>query len=105
MTGVLFDVTEQLLNGVMFGGLYALIGGGFTILFGVMRRLAARYIAGERLEDALARMAELERRGYPTIVDVLGSWPTRLAVIFALVAGAMAALMVPWALARRVRAG
>lgn len=41
----------------------------------------------------------------PTIVDLLGPWPARLALIFALVAGAMAALMVPWALARRVRAG
>jgi hypothetical integral membrane protein (TIGR02206 family) len=41
----------------------------------------------------------------PTIVDLLGPWPARLALIFALVAGAMAALMAPWALARRVQAG
>ena len=38
-----FDATEQLINGLMFGGLYALIGGGFTILFGVMRRLNLAY--------------------------------------------------------------
>ena len=31
------------LNGLMFGGFYALIGGGFTILFGVMRRLNLAY--------------------------------------------------------------
>jgi branched-chain amino acid transport system permease protein len=43
MSGVLFDATEQLINGLMFGCLYALIGGGFTILFGVMRRLNLAY--------------------------------------------------------------
>jgi branched-subunit amino acid ABC-type transport system permease component len=40
---VLFDATEQFLNGVMYGFLYALIGGGFTILFGVMRRFNLAY--------------------------------------------------------------
>lgn len=37
----------------------------------------------------------------PTIVDLLGPWPARLALIFALVAGVMAVLMLPWALVRR----
>jgi hypothetical integral membrane protein (TIGR02206 family) len=32
----------------------------------------------------------------PTLVDVLGPWPQRLPVIFAIVAGAMALLMLPW---------
>lgn len=36
------------------------------------------------------------RPGLPTIVDFLGPWPARLAVIFALVAGVMALLMLPW---------
>jgi branched-subunit amino acid ABC-type transport system permease component len=40
---VLFDATEQFINGVMYGFLYALIGGGFTILFGVMRRFNLAY--------------------------------------------------------------
>jgi branched-subunit amino acid ABC-type transport system permease component len=40
---MLFDATEQLINGLMFGCFYALIGGGFTILFGVMRRLNLAY--------------------------------------------------------------
>ena len=39
----MFDATEQFLNGVMFGCLYALIGGGFTIIFGVMRRFNLAY--------------------------------------------------------------
>lgn len=40
---MLFDATEQFINGVMYGSLYALIGGGFTILFGVMRRFNLAY--------------------------------------------------------------
>ena len=38
----------------------------------IMRRLASRYIAGETLEDALAKLRELARRGHPGILDVLG---------------------------------
>jgi branched-subunit amino acid ABC-type transport system permease component len=38
-----FDATEQFINGLMYGCLYALIGGGFTILFGVMRRFNLAY--------------------------------------------------------------
>lgn len=38
----------------------------------VMRHLARRYIAGEELADALAKLAELERRGHPGILDILG---------------------------------
>jgi hypothetical integral membrane protein (TIGR02206 family) len=36
-----------------------------------------------------------------TIVDALGPWPERLAIIVALVAGAMALALLPWKLARR----
>lgn len=38
----------------------------------IMRRLSSRYIAGERLEDALAALKGLAREGYPGILDVLG---------------------------------
>jgi len=38
----------------------------------IMRRLASRYIAGERLEDAIAKLLDLARRGHPGILDVLG---------------------------------
>jgi proline dehydrogenase len=38
----------------------------------VMRRLASRYIAGETLEEALARLEGLAARGHPGILDVLG---------------------------------
>jgi hypothetical integral membrane protein (TIGR02206 family) len=40
----------------------------------------------------------------PTIVDFLGPWPARLVAIFALVAAAMAALMLPWIGRRAKRA-
>jgi proline dehydrogenase len=38
----------------------------------VMRRLSARYIAGERLEEALDVLSDLGRRGHPGILDILG---------------------------------
>lgn len=38
----------------------------------VMRRIAARYIAGETLAEALDRLEQLARRGHPGIIDVLG---------------------------------
>jgi proline dehydrogenase len=38
----------------------------------VMRRLAARYIAGETLAEALDRLQSLAQRGHPGIIDVLG---------------------------------
>jgi proline dehydrogenase len=38
----------------------------------LMRRLASRYIAGEELADALAKLAELRAQGFAGILDVLG---------------------------------
>jgi proline dehydrogenase len=38
----------------------------------LMRRVAARYIAGETLGEALSRLQELAQRGHPGILDVLG---------------------------------
>ena len=40
--------------------------------------------------------------GRPTIVDVLGPWPWRVGVMVALGAAAMALLMLPWEIARRL---
>jgi branched-chain amino acid transport system permease protein len=39
MSDVLVDVVQQLLNGVLLGSSYALIGIGFTMIFGVMDKL------------------------------------------------------------------
>lgn len=38
----------------------------------LMRRLASRYIAGEELGDALAKLEDLRARGFRGIIDVLG---------------------------------
>lgn len=38
----------------------------------LMRRIAGRYIAGERIEDAIAKLRELGERGYSGILDILG---------------------------------
>lgn len=42
----------------------------------LVRRVALRYIAGETLEQALARARELATRGHPSILDVLGEHTT-----------------------------
>lgn len=39
----------------------------------------------------------------PSLIDLIGPWPERLAIIVMLVAAVMALLMVPWELARRRR--
>jgi hypothetical integral membrane protein (TIGR02206 family) len=39
----------------------------------------------------------------PSILDLLGPWPERLAIIVMLVAAAMAALMLPWVFARALK--
>lgn len=38
----------------------------------LMRRLSSRYIAGETLEAALDRIADLQARGFASILDILG---------------------------------
>lgn len=38
----------------------------------IMRRLASRYIAGETLEEAVARLRQLAGDGYPGVLDILG---------------------------------
>jgi len=38
----------------------------------IMRRLSARYIAGEELEEELDKLADMARRGFPGILDILG---------------------------------
>ncbi|MAE27778.1 MAG: proline dehydrogenase family protein [Planctomycetota bacterium] len=38
----------------------------------IMRRLAGRYIAGERLEQAITALTDLAAEGFPGILDILG---------------------------------
>lgn len=41
----LLDLTQSVLDGAMFGATYALIGIGFTLIFGVMRKINLSYAA------------------------------------------------------------
>ncbi len=43
MTGLLLDIVQQLINGLMYGAFYALIGIGFTLFFGVMKKFNLAY--------------------------------------------------------------
>jgi branched-subunit amino acid ABC-type transport system permease component len=43
MTDLLLDVTQQTINGLMYGAFYALIGIGFTLFFGVMKKFNLAY--------------------------------------------------------------
>ena len=42
----------------------------------VMRRMSARYIAGETLEEELAKLEQMARRGYCGVLDILGEGVT-----------------------------
>jgi proline dehydrogenase len=44
------------------------------------RRFASRFVAGETIEDGIAAVAELEARGIPTTLDLLGESVTDQAV-------------------------
>lgn len=43
MPETLIDVIQQLINGLMYGAFYALIGLGFTLFFGVMKKFNIAY--------------------------------------------------------------
>jgi len=43
MAEALLDIVQQLINGLMYGAFYALIGIGFTLFFGVMKKFNLAY--------------------------------------------------------------
>ncbi len=43
MTETLLDIVQQSINGIMYGAFYALIGIGFTLFFGVMKKFNLAY--------------------------------------------------------------
>ena len=43
MAEILLDIIQQLINGLMYGAFYALIGIGFTLFFGVMKKFNLAY--------------------------------------------------------------
>jgi branched-chain amino acid transport system permease protein len=79
MSAHLFDATEQFINGLMFGCLYALIGGGFTILFGVMRRFNLAY-GSTIMAAAYVSLVPLYLFKAPVVVMVLVGIATAVVV-------------------------
>ena len=41
----LIDLSQSLIDGVLFGTIYSLIGIGFTLIFGVMHKINLSYAA------------------------------------------------------------
>jgi branched-subunit amino acid ABC-type transport system permease component len=71
---------EQLINGLLYGALYALIGGGFSILFGVMRRFNMAY-GSTIMVAAYVSLIPFTRFQAPAVVMVLAG------VVMAVVVG------------------
>ena len=91
---MIFDATEQFINGVMYGFLYALIGGGFTILFGVMRRFNMAY--GSTIMAA----------SYVSLVPLyLFKAPVWLMVLTGIVAAVLIGLLVEFCCFRFIKKG
>ena len=53
----LVEVTQSIADGLLFGSTYALIGIGFTLIFGAMGKLNMAY-AGAALAGAYAGLAD-----------------------------------------------
>ena len=91
---MLFDIAEQGINGVMYGSLYALIGGGFTILFGVMRRFNMAY------------GATIMAAAYVSLVPLyLFKAPFRLMALTGLAAAVLIGLLVEFCCFRFIKKG
>jgi branched-subunit amino acid ABC-type transport system permease component len=76
----MLDAMEQLINGLLYGALYALIGGGFSILFGVMRRFNMAY-GSTIMVAAYVSLIPFTRFQAPAVVMVLAG------VVMAVVVG------------------
>jgi branched-subunit amino acid ABC-type transport system permease component len=70
VSDVLLDVVQQLLNGFLFGSSYALIGIGFTMIFGVMDKLNLAF-GVTALAGAYTGLLVFRLTGVPFVVVVL----------------------------------
>ncbi|MYE59777.1 MAG: branched-chain amino acid ABC transporter permease [Alphaproteobacteria bacterium] len=64
------DSVQSVLDGVMFGSIYALIGIGFTLIFGVMHRINLAYAAAS-IGGAYASLAAFQLLSAPALVVFL----------------------------------
>lgn len=70
MTDLFLDVVQQLLNGFLFGSSYALIGIGFTMIFGVMDKLNLAF-AVTGLAGAYTGLLAFHLTGGPFVLVLL----------------------------------
>ena len=64
------DLVQSVLDGAMFGSIYALIGIGFTLIFGVMHKINLAYAAAS-IGGAYASLAAFQLLGAPALVVFL----------------------------------
>lgn len=64
------DPVQSVLDGVMFGSIYALIGIGFTLIFGVMHKINLAYAAAS-IGGAYASLAAFQLLSAPALVVFL----------------------------------
>ncbi|MCY3671411.1 MAG: branched-chain amino acid ABC transporter permease [Alphaproteobacteria bacterium] len=64
------DPIQSVLDGVMFGSIYALIGIGFTLIFGVMHKINLAYAAAS-IGGAYASLAAFQLLSAPALVVFL----------------------------------
>ncbi len=64
------DTLQSILDGAMFGSIYALLGIGFTLIFGVMHKINLSYAAAS-IGGAYASLAVLQIADAPPIVVFL----------------------------------
>jgi branched-chain amino acid transport system permease protein len=72
VSDVFLDVVQQILNGFLFGSSYALIGIGFTMIFGVMGKLNLAF-GVTALAGAYAGLWVFRLTGVPFVVLVLAA--------------------------------
>jgi branched-subunit amino acid ABC-type transport system permease component len=79
------DFAQSLIDGLLFGTTYALIGIGFTLIFGVMRKLNLAYGAAALAGTYIGLVAFLQLDAPPPVVflaSALGSGVIGLAVYY-----------------------
>ena len=66
------DSVQSVLDGVMFGSIYALIGIGFTLIFGVMHKINLAYAAAS-IGGAYASLAAFQILDAPALLVFLSA--------------------------------
>lgn len=85
-------IAQQLLNGVVVGGVYALFALGFTLVFGIHQILN------------LAHGGVFMAGAFIALYTVLGGWPLWLGFILAVIGGGLLSVLVELTAFRRLRA-